>query len=278
MLLSEQKEDFVRDGYVVVPGLVPHEIVERTRTRLLQDLGADPQDPGTWKSKHETAKWAWSAGPMTTEVRSREVEEVVADLVGPRFLKQLSFHYGKETVGLDAREEGFIPVITYPKNPEGRRGFVEPAGWHLAGMYGSALAPVVLMLVIFVYLSDVAEDGGAMTVKPGSHRQVFEHWTKNKVDENTTGSLDDIPFAPSKPIAGKAGDVIFFHYLLMHSASENFDRHIQVGLNTCVHQEVGRPYVMRVGAPDETWTPFDRTLRTDNISGVVQDEPVFASV
>lgn len=266
MLSPQQKEDFVRDGYIVVRGLIPDDLVRRTREDLLQDLGVTLDDPATWKSRAETTNWAWGAGHLTTAIRSPEVEAVVEDLVGPRFLRKLSFHYGKEAVGLNACEEGFIPVLTYPTpNANGHRGFVEPQGWHLDGIAGTSLLPGVLMMVIFVYLTDVAEDGGATTVKPGSHRQIFEHWMQNGVDENAMGSFDDIEFTPSVPLAGKAGDVVFFHYLMMHSGSDNFDKHIRVGLNTCVHQEVGRPYQLRHGTPDHTWTPFDLTLRTDNI-------------
>lgn len=266
MLSQEQKDQFVRDGYVVVRGLIPDDIVRETRDNLMNDLGVVIDDPTTWKSKQETAAWMWGAGRFTHKVRSAAVEEVVEDLVGPRFLKKLSFHYGKETQGLDACEEGFIPVLTYPTpNANGHRGFVEPQGWHLDGMYGTSLLPGVLMMVAFVYLTDVAEDGGATTVKPGSHRQIFEYWTQNGIDENSMGDYNELEFAPSVPIAGQAGDVVFFHYLMLHSGSDNFDKHIRVGLNTCVHQEVGRPYLPRKGAPDASWTPFDLTLRTDNI-------------
>ena len=43
-------------------------------------------------------------------------------------------------------------------------------------MHAVTVWPDKFFLVVFAYLSDTAEYGGATTVRPGSHRQVFEHW------------------------------------------------------------------------------------------------------
>lgn len=265
-LSDEQKEDFVRDGYIVVRGLIPQEVVRETRENLLDSLGASLTDDETWRRGKETTDWAWGAGHLTKACRSVEVEQVVAELVGPHFLRGISYHTGKHSVGLQAEEEGYIPVLTFPLalRAEQEKQFIEPQGWHVDGIAGTDILPSVFMMVIFVYLTDVSSHGGATTVKPGSHRQLYEHWVKNGMTPIT--DLDD-NYAPSLPIEGKAGDVIFFHYLLVHSGSDNFDDHIRVGLNTAVHQDPEHPLQHKTGAPDETWTPLDRTLRTDNIIG-----------
>jgi len=263
ILTEEQKEQFIRDGYTIVRGLIPDDVVRQTRENLLQSLGTDLTDEATWRRGIETTDWAWGAGHLTTACRSPEVEAVVEELIGPH-LHQISYHTGKERVGLEAREEGYIPVLTYPhpERAEMPKEFIEPQGWHVDGIAGTDILPTVFMLVAFVYLTDVRTHGGATTVKPGSHRRLYEHWLQNGM---TPISDLDAEYGPSVPIEGKAGDVIFFHYLLVHSGSDNLDDQIRVGLNTAVHQDPARPFQHKEGTPDESWTPFDWTLRTDHL-------------
>jgi len=263
ILTAEQKEDFIRDGYIIVRDLIPQDVVRKTRDDLMESLGAIYDDPTTWKSREEVTSWMWTAGPLTKKCRSAQVEQVVEELIGPHFLRGVSFHPGKESVGLEAREYGYIPVLTSPK--VNGKDLVPPTPWHVDGINGTDITPSVFMMVMFVYLTDTEENGGATTVRPGSHRQLFEHWSKNGM-----GPIDDLEYAEPVSIAGKAGDVIFFHYLLVHRGSENQSDHLRVGLNTAVHQDPENPYQLKSGAPDESWTPFDETLRTDHLDPEVQ--------
>ena len=48
---------------------------------------------------------------------------------------------------------------------------------------------------------------------------MFEHWLSTG-DRGST-SPPDLPYADPVPMPGKAGDVIFMHYLTVHSASSN---------------------------------------------------------
>lgn len=256
ILSEEQKAQFIRDGYLIVRGLIPDAVVRETRADLMESLGVILDDSATWKSREEVGRWMWTAGPLTEKCRSREVEQVVGELVGPHFLRGVSFHPGKESVGLPSRENGYIPVLVSPR-VDGR-DVMPPISWHVDGINGTDIMPNVLMMVIFVYLTDTAADGGATTVRPGSHSQLFQHWSKNGM-----GPIDDLEYADAVSVSGEAGDVIFFHYLLVHRGSQNHSPHLRVGLNTAVHQDPARPYRLKTGAPDETWTPFDHTLRSE---------------
>ena len=213
----------------------------------------------------------WTAGPLTEKCRSVEVEQVVEELLGPHFLKGLSFHPGKESVGLEAREFGYIPVLTSPK--VNGKDVVPPLAWHVDGINGTDITPSVFMMTMFAYLTDTAENGGATTVRPGSHRQLFEHWSKHGM-----GPIEDLEYSDAVPVVGKAGDVIFFHYLLVHRGSENHSSHLRVGLNTAVHQDPAHPYHLPIGAPEESWTPFDYTLRTDHLDLTPQTQLAQGSV
>ena len=158
--------------------------------------------------------------------------------------------------------KGYIPVLNFPR--PGPRQFQKPAGYHIDGMHLTTLWPEKHFLVVFAYLTDVAEYGGATAVLPGSHRQVFEHWVR----EGHPGSTHppELEYADPVPLAGRAGDVLFLHYLMVHSGSANHSEQIRVGLN--IGRDAGPEPALpgKTGAPGPDWTPLDYTLRTDTLT------------
>ncbi len=265
-LTQEQKEQFVRDGYVRVAGLLPGDVVRETRDRILTALCIQTDDPSTWVGKAVPSDPAVLA--LTEPCRTKAVEQVAEELVGPGFIRGLCRSPYLESKGIEpATCGGYIPVLNFPS--PGAPVFDPPTwnGYHIDGMHLSTLWPVWHFLIIFAYLTDTADYGGATTVLPGSHRQVFEYWFKQDHPGSTTPPAPDaIGYAAPIPLAGKAGDVLFLHYLLVHSGSPNHSDHIRVGLNSAVMPDSENPYQRKSGPPQPDWTPLDRTLRTDNIA------------
>jgi hypothetical protein len=254
-LASEQIAQFVRDGFAQVSGLVPPEIVAATCAALLQE--------------HTEAAASGSAGArsveryvrlttLTAPCRTTAMEEAIQELVGPHFLRGVTYSPFLEALGAPPTlYSGFIPVLRDPQ--PGPRAFEPPEqGYHLDGIHRVSVLPESAYLVVFVYLTDVAEYGGATVVRPGSHRQVFDYWRAQAAP--VTNVLPDLPYAPPTPIPGKAGDTLFMHYLLVHSGSANHAEHVRVGLNTSVVPDHAHRYTPRTGAPSADWTPLDYTL------------------
>jgi hypothetical protein len=255
---EEQKQQFIREGYLIARGLLPEKIVVATRDRLLTALEIDANDPATWAGKAVSA--APAAIALTVPCRTDDVEAIAEQLVGPQFVRGLCRSPYLESRGVSpATVQGYIPVLNFPT--PGPREFQKPTGYHIDGMHLTTLWPVHHFLVVFAYLTNVADYGGATTVLPGSHRQVFEHWVR----EGHPGSTHppDLDFAEPVPLPGSAGDVIFMHYLMVHSGSANHSDQIRVGLNTAVMPDSAFPYPRKQGAPEPSWTPLDYTLRTD---------------
>jgi len=183
-------------------------------------------------------------------------------LVGPCFVRGLCHSPYLESQGVaPAIMPGYIPVLNFPA--PGPRQFQRPSGYHIDGMHLTTLWPEKHFLVVFAYLTDVAEYGGATTVLPGSHRQAFAHWVRTGHPGST--HPPDLEYADPVPLAGLAGDVIFMHYLTVHSGSPNHAEQIRVGLNTAVMPDAERPYRRKEGPPGPDWTPLDYTLRTDDL-------------
>ena len=260
MIISpQQRAQFIQDGYVRVSGLIPTETVQATHAGLLERMGVSPGDPATWAGR------AMSTDPnaiaFTEPCRTPAIEAAAVELVGSDFIPGVTYSPFLDSQGVSpAILHGFIPVLSFPK--PGSPSFEPPtSGYHIDGMHAVTVWPEKFFLVVFAYLSDTADYGGATTVRPGSHRQVFEHWLATGDPGNT--APPDLPYADPVPLPGEAGDVIFMHYLLVHSGSANFADHIRVGLNTAVMPDPERLYQRKIGVPQTDWTPLDWTLRTD---------------
>lgn len=262
-LSSAEKQQFQQDGYLIARQLLPKEIVIQTRDNLLAALEIDRLDPATWQGKNVPADLGVIA--LTTPCRTEAVEAVAEQLIGPHFVRGLCRSPYLESRGVsEATVPGYIPVLNFPS--PGPRQFQKPDGYHIDGMHLTRLWPEHFYLVVFAYLTDVADYGGATTVLPGSHRQVFEHWVR----EGHPGSTHppDLDYADPVPLPGRAGDVIFMHYLMVHSGSVNHSEQIRVGLNTAVMPDTAFPYQPKYNGPEPDWTPLDYTLRTDTLASV----------
>ncbi len=186
------------DGFVLVSGLIPPEIVASTRDALLDE------------HKQETAAGATDIferfarlTEMTAPCRTEAMEAAVQQLVGPHFLRGVTYSPFLEVKGAASGKlyPGFIPVLRDPQ--PGPREFVPPDGYHIDGIHRVSVLPQSQYLVIFVYLTDVAAYGGATVVRPGSHRQVWDYWRTQETPD--TNKLPDLPYAPPKPVPGKGG-------------------------------------------------------------------------
>ena len=262
-LSDAQREQFVQDGYVIVPGLLPPEAVATVRDRLLEATGQRQDDPATW---NRSATVLFDLCPLTTPCWTDELLRVSAELAGPHIERTKLFSPYRESQGLDPYTEGYVPVLNYP-TPEPPE-FEEPTGYHLDGMHRVTLFPKLLYLVVFAYLTDVPAYGGATACWPGSHRALFRHWLGRETGPD--GSIPDhtpgIDLGRPVPMPGQAGDVILMHYLLAHSGSANHASQIRIGLNSSIHPDAAHSYVRKEGSPQPDWTPIDWTLRTDNLT------------
>ena len=261
-LTETQKEQFVREGYLVVSGLLPPELVAETLLQLCTSMKIDPDNPTTWVDKPSFPSDK-SVLETTIQARTDEFESVVEQLTGSDFLRGVCFSPFLEWNHLPAECTGYIPVLTYPTVGEKN---LEPGGFHIDGGKYVTTYPERYALAVMAYLTDVSEYGGATAVLPGSHRQVFKRWfAENHKPEEPFAVVPDLEYADATAIVAKAGDVCFMHYLLVHSGSANHADTLRIGLNTAVMPDPERPYRPKYGSPQNDWTPLDYTLRTDTL-------------
>ena len=264
LLSPQQREQFIRDGYTVASDLIAPEIIQSTLDDICQLSGLDPYDKNTWPQ--HTRAILWDALPLTADCFTDELNGAARELLGDFVQPNLCISPFLDKKGDSPFCKGFAPVLAYPEN--GEKKFVPnwPEGFHLDGIHFASLWPDKMLLIALIYLTDTTEYGGATTLIPGSHRQIFEYWVNN----DKTPSANELMLPLKNPeqivVPGKAGDVIFMHHLMAHAGTPNHDDHIRFALNANLTRKPDQEYQRKTGAPQEDWTPLDYTLRTDNLS------------
>jgi hypothetical protein len=104
-------------------------------------------------------------------------------------------------------------------------------------------------------------------VRPGSHRQLFEHGYPQyrSAPDAIVSKLPGLSYRPPVALEGQAGDVLFMHHLLGSTGSASHDDHIRYGLNGSISVDRNKPYRRRIGGPEADETPLDHTLRVDTL-------------
>jgi hypothetical protein len=207
-------EQFERDGYLVVPGAVPADVVAACRAEIddgLRARGVDPADASTWT---DPVVRIWC--PETPPFAAAGSQPVLWDLYD-RLLGAGTW-WRRMGVG------GSVPVrFPHPDDPG-------DAGWHIDGSFEHEGAYWVNvrsanrgLLALFLF-SDVGEDDAPTELKVGSHVDIPPVLATFGDD----GARFDVAAAafpksvfsrPSALATGSAGDVFVCHPFLVHRAT-----------------------------------------------------------
>jgi ectoine hydroxylase-related dioxygenase (phytanoyl-CoA dioxygenase family) len=80
------------------------------------------------------------------------------------------------------------------------------------------------------YIDDVPPQGGGFSVWPGSHKKFYYDFHSQYQHQPNEQYENDIAYFSEQPYVdcyGKAGDIIFWHHRLGHSAGHNRSRQIR---------------------------------------------------
>lgn len=219
-LTSVQKQTFIDHGFLKVEQAVPQVYVNRALRAINHSLGQGREMGDV--AKLNAQSWCPELGGdavITDLVNRTPVHQLAEDLIGE----------GR----LTAVNHGQVPP-RFPRSLEVDAGSVKRAGGHIdglgtgtngieAGVYRRFFTGLAVVL-----LSDLPEgDMGNFTVWPGSHRAMSEHLRRegHQVLAHGTPQLD----LAVEPLmcTGRAGDVIFCHYLTLHAAGPNLSPHVR---------------------------------------------------
>lgn len=207
MLTGEQIDAFKRDGVLILRGFFPAADVARWRREVCDYFGS-PADGDSWRAAlriHKSDSFHLSDDP------SPAAHPAMAALYGAFHATGL-WNGANELVMRASSEEApwsgaRAPHLDFP-------------------LYTS----VRTLANNVIYLADVGVQGGAFMYWPGSHRIAWDYFRRNPLDYFSRGDRSqDQTFAilrremTCEPVefTGKAGDLLIWHSLILHSGSVN---------------------------------------------------------
>lgn len=221
VLGADEREAFLRDGFVVVRQVFPREVAAGLQPPVWDRLDGVTSDPSTWTSAALQVEDVITDGPVDgifTERFRRSVDE----LVGP---------------GRWFTRHGYGWVVL--RFPLFRGPWRAPdSGWHVDGVdFRHHLDSPEQGLAGLELLTDVRPGGGGTVVRPGSHVQVARLLHAAGPDGITYPELRrwcDEQSGPAREIVGEAGDVLWMHPHLMHARGPNTGDTVRIAANRCI--------------------------------------------
>jgi hypothetical protein len=201
MLSEEQWLFWQQEGYVRVSGLVDEGLCDAVCRLICTQLGADLQVPATWYNSHPD----WHG--LMLQLYQHESIHAIKSLPG---IQQLfAALYGTSHLIANTEKVSFNPPET--DSWKFRHNilhwdidFNKTDRYYIQGL---------------VYLDDVPENRGPLTVVPGFHHQ-FEEWLQAYPDPHDALQMVQHTYTGT-PVPGKKGDVVCWLQTLPHAASAN---------------------------------------------------------
>lgn len=151
---------------------------------------------------------------------------------------------------LDATEELIGPdiILHHSKLFHKPAGKGAPFPLHQDYAYFPSVCDSMIAAVILISDSDV--ERGCIRIVPGSHKRgrLDPSFSLARNPESTRDFIAEHPLEDALPIEGKAGDVLFFHYLTLHGSTVNRSPHDRQSVLVQMHaghdemETQGHPY------------------------------------
>jgi ectoine hydroxylase-related dioxygenase (phytanoyl-CoA dioxygenase family) len=207
-VLSEQDlEAFHRDGYLVVPNVVPTENLDAVIAAIWGFLEMDPDDSSTWYPPERRG----------SIVHIHQHQALWNNRQHPRLHQAFADILGTEKLWVSMDRAGMKPPIDrrFPHYED--RGFFH---WDLDT---SKPLPERLGVQGVLALTDTTAEMGGFQCIPGFHR-VLEAWLRDQ-PEDRNPRAPDLSRLPAgyavTPIPMRAGDLVIWNRLLAHGNGRN---------------------------------------------------------
>ncbi|WP_370380864.1 phytanoyl-CoA dioxygenase family protein [Catenulispora sp. GAS73] len=202
MLSEEQLKEFGERGYLVVPGVVDPELVERANRRIDELIEAKP--PAEGHVGHHFYFPAAVDEPALTEPLMDAAFAYAEALTEPGLLEEPQ----QVQVALN------IPPFSHqPGRPHIDASISEPT---------PGFKPNSFTLLAGVFVTDQAtENSGNLWVWPGTHLTHAEYFRERGVEMYC--AYPDIKLPEPEQVTARAGDLLLAHYLLGHNIGGNYE-------------------------------------------------------
>lgn len=241
MLSNEQRAQFMRDGYIVLPGFKTTDDIARLRQRAAEIVDAfDPAQSRSIFTTNEqvaatddyflrsdnTIRCFFEEEAFDAEGRLRQDKSLSINKIGHALhdLDPVFEHFSRDPkLATVARDLG----LQDPKVWQSMYIFKQPGiggevNWHQDATFFET-TPVTVTTFWFA-LEDATIDNGCLWVEPGGHRGPMRERFVRDGDDIRMEKLDSTPWPDNSvavPLEAKAGDLVCFHGLLPHYSAPN---------------------------------------------------------
>lgn len=201
VLSDEDLRFWDENGYLIIRQAVEKADCDAAVNVICDFIEADLSRPETWYKPHSAKQ-----GVMVQLFQHEQLEKNRLSQKVRMVYEQL---WGRTDLWLNTDRCGFNSPVTESHTYQGF-----PLHWDV-----SLKQPIPFGLQGILYLTDTAENQGALTLVPGFHNRI-EEWLKH-LPEGENPRNQDFYALGAKPIAASAGDFIIWHHALPHGSSPN---------------------------------------------------------
>lgn len=246
MLTRDQKQHLIDHGHLQVPQAIPRDLVDRARKAINAHIGEHGIPPEQLP--------IFRAQSYCPELKpSPEIQDLFHASAVHNMVESLLGEGNVRSVG-----SGQI-ALRFP-NLKAQRG--DKIGGHIDGIPTptNGVKPGTLAhftMLCGVLLSDLPDEySGNFTVFPGSHHR-YAKWFEGHEPIELAGGMPPVDMGTPKQITGKAGDVVFAHYLLGHGIAPNASPNIRYAVFFRVFNTRHTWNVYRPEAVKDLWLDWD---------------------
>jgi hypothetical protein len=222
-----QKREIFEKGYVKVPGVVPQVLVDAALRAINNSLGQGMKEEDVVKFRSQSYCPELTRTPVISDLLNKTPAwEYAESLIGPGAL------YSVDGGQIALR----FPTMQDPAPP------FRP---HLDGMYSPTNGVPEgtirnFTLLVGVSLSDVLQPySGNFTVWPGTH-YLYQDYFREHGPKSLLNGMPPIEMPEPEQILARAGDVVFCHYQVAHTAGPNLSPDIRYAIYfRLYHQDHG---------------------------------------
>ncbi|MBW3625129.1 MAG: phytanoyl-CoA dioxygenase family protein [Armatimonadetes bacterium] len=216
-LNTVQKREFIENGFLRIPGVVPRYMVNAALHAINASVGQGMNKDDMPKMRSQSFCPEIQGSPVIADLLNKTPAwELAESAIAPGKLKPVKS--GQVALRFPA-----------PLDPP------PPPRPHLDGMY-SPLNGVPegtiqnFTMLAAVFLSDVPGDFcGNFTVWPGTHH-LFEGYFREHGPESLLDGMPKVDLPPARQLTVEAGDFVMCHYQVAHAAAVNVSPHVRYAI------------------------------------------------
>lgn len=217
-MTQDQVDSFKANGFLVLPGFVPDDVLAQWREQFWGHLGCTIDEPDKWPDEYPAKVEGFKPDPMFGDMPDLQA---IAEQVG-------GGHFKGGGCGVAVRW------------PQTDADWTMPDSGHLDGYPGEG-CQAVLMVGATTYVHDVEPEGGCYVYWPASHHLAHRYFRQHpdriegtfretpEWEARGWGIFSDDGPEPAREFVARAGDVILWHGWLCHSGSTNVQPSPRVG-------------------------------------------------